>query len=32
LINMIRKATPSETSAASSTMPVLKRENGQSSS
>jgi hypothetical protein len=31
LINMIRKATPSETSGASSTMPVLRRENSQSS-
>src|SRR5436853_1832287 len=28
LINMIRKATPTETTGASSTMPVLKRENG----
>src|SRR6266581_1942719 len=31
LINMIRKSTPSETSGASSSMPVLKRENSQSS-
>jgi hypothetical protein len=31
LINMIRKATPSETSGASSTMPVLRRENSPSS-
>ena len=31
LINMIRKATPGDTSGASSSMPVLKRENSQSS-
>jgi hypothetical protein len=31
LINMIRKATRAETTGASSTMPVLKRENDQSS-
>src|SRR5438128_12206895 len=31
LINMIRKSIPSETSGASSSMPVLKRENSQSS-
>ncbi len=31
LINMIRKSTSSETSGASSSMPVLKRENSQSS-
>src|SRR5437867_12809364 len=31
LINMIRKATPSESNSTSSTMPVLKRENSQSS-
>ncbi len=30
LINMLRKATPGETSGASSTMPVLKREYSQS--
>ncbi|OLB68289.1 hypothetical protein AUI06_11505 [archaeon 13_2_20CM_2_52_21] len=31
LIEMIRKSVPSETSGASSAMPVLKRESGQSS-
>jgi len=30
LINMIRKSTPTDTTAASSSMPVLKRENSQS--
>ena len=30
LINMIRKATPNDTTGASSSMPVLKRENSQS--
>ena len=31
LINMIRKATPGDTSGASSSMPILKREDNQSS-